>query len=1145
MRLVLIAAMVLMFGLLASAATAPALPAFVDNNELVCEATLQCSPNSPGLGYTPAAYEYLLGASTWITGPPPSCSFSLPYAATASGWQSFINAMEACRTAQGYGIILDLPPGLYSTSSSIIVPQTSTSLTRATSPLIVRSEFDSTLASMPEPVCAGGIQTNVSASLNIGVRNPNCDGQNTAALSVECPSGGALAYQLGNSTLCIPSGAFTLANGLNPFPATLCPILNTSCYNYAQYMPNLQATGITGPLIFCSVAPGNNQACGAGAHFGPDLWLFEDIEISDAPGNTANMNLVSIDDRSGNSTVIASWPSHIHFRRVWFNGDWQNLNVGYTQIASGMAISSCNYCSVIGSQGSELLRPSSEGHVMSVNGTNIKLSNNWLEGQSSCIFSGGNSNAPSITPIGSFVPAQDVQDTRNRCTFPLAWLGSPYGSKGGNVPNANPYWGGAGDNPAALTTVNIDTTGLQVTYASGPQFHDSTSFWPGNNVFLTNASGTSLSCPASNGGAGTKPAGCALVVATSWPQKCTVPPSGTNCFPTDPPTQLTLKFPACVATGSAGAWSCPGSIPAVTGGNFIVNGASIARKNGDEKKSWQRYLKAGGFVENVDPSGGQRGIAAAFSNRQTSGGAIGTNYQATGNDLNVQNMIYQNACEDVSVGGRSNPAPGDGGGTDQPFARLSFWNVAHLNITNSIYNCSTIGASNGMNVNVGNESWTGTVTENGAGTAATFIATASVDAGAPLESDTIGSASYSSPNLTITVTNTFVSGENVSFPAAGNPGDSGNACLENLVFPLSSVTSSQIVINIGTGCSATLSGGATVQGPAGFQQLGIPTGFPVAMSGCMNTGFNTSTTSVGPATAPGSSAWTGYWFGTSPGPTAVTYPWTATANASTTCTLSNVQGVPQGLTLQKQLFITDVQAPLGVGNSAAGNGAPYGTYFALQDSILLNSGGIGQKAGWMNTDLGGNTEGTTTEIFNADKSTMTASNTVIPRVAYAPCASGSVSCLYTEFGNNTLVAANPCAVPAGCTPTTIYFPYNTSGGGYSSCLLGWQASCSAPLNISLALGDPHGYNLAPTSLYATAASDGGPIGVLFNLIDAAQTANTYVPQVMGIPVSVSVGPFPDELVVTPPTPQIPTAPAAKVFVMLQYDHRPSSPGGTE
>ena len=161
-------------------ATLPQL--WVDNNELTCPITSLCYTGSPGLSLTAPTYELVLGSSSWSSGPPPSyCTFSLPYAATASGEQSAITDIEACRTSgithgTAIGIILDVPAGVYTSTNGIVIPQTSGTLANA--PLIIRSTYDSTLAAMPEPVCAGGIQDNLATSVNPGLNNPYCTGTN-------------------------------------------------------------------------------------------------------------------------------------------------------------------------------------------------------------------------------------------------------------------------------------------------------------------------------------------------------------------------------------------------------------------------------------------------------------------------------------------------------------------------------------------------------------------------------------------------------------------------------------------------------------------------------------------------------------------------------------------------------------------------------------------------------------------------------------------------------------------------------------------------------------------------------------------------------------------------------------------------------
>lgn len=1089
----------------------PALPVFTDNNELTCGFTGQCPVGSPALTtpyiFSPI-YEYQQGASGWVGGlAPPSCSFSLPYAPTFAGACAAFNAMEACRSQHAPGVlILDTVVGQLTSSSSCIIQQTNTTVTHATSPLIMRTAAWANLEALPEPIGSGGIQQNVPESTQIGLRNPSLDGQNLISLSVECPAqsagAGGLAYQLGETTICIPAGSFTLANG---------QLANTASYNYLRYMTQFIATGTSAPFIFCTVGTGASgaQTCNNPStlpHFASDLMYFEGLVFSEAPGNSANMNLVNINDNSGVTTSVAQWPSHIHFRRVAFLGDWATLSTGYNQIASGMSMSSCDYCSVIGSHASQLLRPSGEGHIMGASGTRIKISNNWFEGQSSCVFGGGSSTAPTITPIGSFVSPQDVEFRRTRCTFPLSWLGSPFGASGGNIPNANVYWGGAGDNPAQPTLVNVDVTGLILTYVSGPQFHDSTSFWPGNNVFV-NGTGNSNKYT--------------LVNAGSWTQVCP-----TFCFPANPPTTLTLTTPV---TGAP-----------LTNVGFILNGAGIVRKNCDEKKSGVRYLKSGVIFENTDASGGQSGICEAFSNRNTSGGGQGTNYQNTLTDFNVQNVVDQNTCNALSMDARSASSAGNGGGVTTPMQRMSFYNIAHLNITATNPGCAAV-VSTGIQVNAGSQSWTGTVTENGAGNSATFVAISSVDVGAPLVSDTATFNGYANPSLTINVTNAnvdFVNGEFVHFPCAGCAGDSGNAFLENGDYAITSLTSSTLVLNVGNGFTGSLAGGTKVQGPAGFQYLGIPTGFPVFLSGAGCGAFSSPTNAIGPLASTGASAWNGSYvvqavgYGTT-GTASVTFPWTATASSSATCTLSNIQGAPASLYIQKNLVVTDAADPFGSGSSPA-NGAPYALGWVIQDDLFLNSGASVGHAGWFSpaTGLG---EGTITEAFQANAGTLTASNLLIPR----PFGAANQ---YTEYCNNSVGSLLNCT--GGSPPAHMYFPCSTgdpctSGGVYASCQIGFVNACSG--NIPLVLPDPHAYALAPTSAYFTAASDGSPLDVDFTAIDAAQVANTYSPQVMGVPVSVSIGPFPDSLMGTPGPPS-PTAPAAKAFASIEWLMWPEANG---
>jgi hypothetical protein len=367
-------------------AQVPQLPlAWVDNNEA-----------TDGLVHTPPSYEYILGASSWVTGPPPGCSLSLPYAVTAAGKQAAINALEACRTATGHGSILDVPPGIMQSANGIVIPQTNTVL--AAQFIIIRSTQEAALVALGEPVCAGGTQDNVSASTAPGLINPDCAGDH-------------LAYQLGTTITPISAGAFTLANGT---------VTNTSAYNFHQYMYEDQCTG-TGcvALRLCSNAPGTLQSCGGSTAIGPDHWLFEDGAASMSPGNLGNNDVVSCG--SGNPTALSQYAYHIHFRRYWSHGDWTSLATGANQVSSAFNMTDCGYSSIVGSQMSQALRPGGEGHAATLNGPGpFKIDNNWFEGQSSSVFIGG---LPVTPVIAGYVPGNDVEIRRNRLTFPYGWLG--------------------------------------------------------------------------------------------------------------------------------------------------------------------------------------------------------------------------------------------------------------------------------------------------------------------------------------------------------------------------------------------------------------------------------------------------------------------------------------------------------------------------------------------------------------------------------------------------------------------------------------------------------------------------------------------------------------------------------------------------
>jgi hypothetical protein len=346
-------------------------------------------------GDTLFSYELSL-PSTWVTVAAPGCTFHTPYwtgSPTSSGLQSAVTDIEACRTAAGVGIALDIPPALYTSAGGITIPQTNTAT--ATSFLVLRSTQDVNLPD-GQTVCGHGIQDNVPTSTDIGLINPDC-------------AGDALAYQLGTTLTSISPGSFTLASGQAE---------NTANYNDVQYMWTAECSGTDCIAVtFCN-ATGTATAPTCTGNIGPDHWLIEDMEARMSAGNAGSNNIIQV----GFENVLTSstqFPAHIHFRKIWAHGDYATLN-GSNKVSAGIQMP-CAYCSVVDSQFSQMLRPGAEGHVILAQGPGAyKFDHNWMEGQSSSIFAGGFSATPLIS---GFVPFQDVEIRRNRFTFPYGWLG--------------------------------------------------------------------------------------------------------------------------------------------------------------------------------------------------------------------------------------------------------------------------------------------------------------------------------------------------------------------------------------------------------------------------------------------------------------------------------------------------------------------------------------------------------------------------------------------------------------------------------------------------------------------------------------------------------------------------------------------------
>jgi hypothetical protein len=315
--------------------------------------------------------------------------------------------------------------------------------------------------------------------------------------------------------------------------------------------------------------------------------------------------------------------------------------------------------------------------------------------------------------------------------------------------------------------------------------------------------------------------------------------------------------------------------------------------------------------------------------------------------------------------------------------------------------------------------------------------------------------------------------------------------------------------------TCSVDGGDCPAGPpsAGFEVMNINAGDPVSISGCTSVPtFNVAThtacgktgsaAGIGPKAIIGSTPWSGSYDVSG---VSVVYPWAAPPNAqdsSGTCKITNLESGPQSLLITHNSFITDIQNAIGAG-PAPSAGPSFQTNHLFRDSIILSGN---SPRGWNNGPCG---EGTPTENFDYDTTTMTADHLVLPTRAASS---------YTEFGNHPYFPNPLCNTPNGCSPPlTFHFPttdYCTGAIPTAACI-GFTGAMSLPTGpMPVALSDYHGYVLRSDSSFHSAASDGTDIGVNIPAIDAAQTTNLYVcTSFCGSP-----GPFPDDA-------QAPNAPA--------------------
>jgi len=349
---------------------------WVNNTEYVGTTTNKISYPSSGAG------------GNWTCGP---TSYG-PYTANlTASLQQAVNDAESCRASNGSGTMLNVPPGLFTASSGLILPQTAGDT--SSNFIVLTSTSPLTTG---QTACSHGIQDNVSESTQPGIRNVGC-------------AGTAMSYQLGTTVTAISSGAFTLANGT---------MTNTSDYDDIGSMFTLECSTTNCNALGTAAADANGVA--------PHNFAILNMEARPQAGLTGPGAIVKIG--LGTETVVSQLPQHIHLAYDYVHGDWADAPVTDGS-ATGPAVGTnsipndvfldCVTCSFMYSYIDQSLRPGAEGHGVYFGLAQIaKNAHNWIEGQSSGMFAGGYTAS---VPIPNFL-VQDIEDRANRYTYPYSWI---------------------------------------------------------------------------------------------------------------------------------------------------------------------------------------------------------------------------------------------------------------------------------------------------------------------------------------------------------------------------------------------------------------------------------------------------------------------------------------------------------------------------------------------------------------------------------------------------------------------------------------------------------------------------------------------------------------------------------------------------
>jgi hypothetical protein len=428
-------------------------------------------------------------------------------------------------------------------------------------------------------------------------------------------------------------------------------------------------------------------------------------------------------------------------------------------------------------------------YTVTLSGSPCGLTSSWNVGTGATVQITG------VTPSGFNGPYQTVSSGAGTFTITTASLLSY--TSGGTFAVTGPGCGGSDPN---VTCINVDTTGTQLTWVSGPLFHDWNSIWGASsqNVHIDN-DGSTYKLAAVTSGSGT----------CSWPLANASPtPGNSGC-----PSTLLLKSLGSISsfTGTSGTLTFTTSTQALvageqislegfTGGNaglntqlvtvlsagltttafeaavigtgysgsgatgtftnvvvsecvttgctnvpFYMSQNPLVKKNTNEMKEGRYVLVTGLISENSDNSGAQDGIGFSMAIRSISGKPTGANYLTALNNVTIQGLLTRNLCNGFTDNGGRSGSSGNGDGVSYPLNFAAYWNSLGYNITNTNPGCNT--DSFGTRIDNSSQSWNVVPTQTTSGSVQ-LVAVASVDAGVAV----VAAGTASGGNTTYTTT---------------------------------------------------------------------------------------------------------------------------------------------------------------------------------------------------------------------------------------------------------------------------------------------------------------------------------------------------------------------------------------------------------